>query len=473
MINLGNALRWARSHKLSTFLATCAAIVTIVGAYNLYPPIRDWIDWRLPAQGVPANELTILISQFRSDPDGRYTSEIEAALIRHGWQSVRFRRTLTAEDLIESSRSQRATELETVAMLFERHGGDLLITGGVSASDDLVRIRLFEKGGSDATDVQLDLRDSWADVLAPYVERAILSGLIRSRSYRADEYDDEFIRRVLPIESKAFELAESASTESVQDAASEIQRRLSINIGMNLGDASRLTAARQQSETRLSRLTESDSVDDRIAAMWDVADLSRAEALALGNMQLLDRSFVMSLEIRRLLEVPENDFIFPEDFDGSPVSRGTLEIESSVALACRDLQRIDELLEIYERVAACATDRLDTACPAWSTRAIFALRYGRGAWSLSDVSSAYAAASVVDFWARVIGYGRRTRHWADPMTHADRLLRARLGVGPDADVSSFSEASPNLMTLPNTIPGDNACPNLIRLMALPTSPDQQ
>lgn len=477
MVSVGNVLRWVRLHRLkalaTVFATGCVAIVGVVDPLNVYPLIRDWIEWRLPAQGVPADELTILISQFRSDPDGRYTSEIEAGLMRHGWESVRFRRTLTAEELIESSRSQRVSELETVAMLFERHGGDLLITGEVSASDDQVRIRLFEKGGSSALGVDVNLRDAWFDVLAPYVESAILVGLIRSGAYRADEYDDEFIRRVFPIESKAFELAQSASTEPVQEAANEVRRRLSIEIGLNLGDASRLTAAREESEARLSRLTDSDSVEDRIAAMWDVADLSRAEALAVGDMQLLDRSFVMSLDIRRLLEVPEDDYIYPDDFDGSADSGGALEIESSVALACRDLQRIDELLEIYERVAACATDRLDTACPAWSTRAIFALRYGRGAWSLSDVPSVYAAASVVDFWAQIVGYGRRTRHWADPMTHADRLLRARLGIGLDAEVSSFLEGSANATTLPSAIPGENACPNLIRLMVLPASPVQQ
>ena len=468
MINLGKALRWASLHKVSPVLRTLAAIVTIaVGAYAFCLSIRDWIDWQLPADGVPANELTILISQFRSDPDGRYTSEIEAGLLREGWQSVLFRRTLTAEELIESSRSQSATELETVARLFKRHGGDVLITGEVSASDDLVRIRLFEQGGSNSIDVELDLGNSWTDVLAPHVERAILAGLIRSGAYRADEYDDDFIRRILPIESKAFELAERASTDTVQNAAGEVRRELSIEIGMNLGDASRLTAAREQSEIILSRLVDTGPVDDRIAAMWDVADLSRAEALALGDVNLLDRSFVMSRDIRRLLEVPEDDFVYPEDFDASPVFRATLEIESSVALACRDLQRIDELLEFYERVASCATDRMDAACPVWSTRAIFALRYGRGAWSLSDVSSLYAAASVGDYWARIIGYGRHTRHWADPMTHADRLLRARLGVGPDTDVSPFPESSPNLMTLPDTIPDENACPNLIRLTANP------
>ena len=54
-----------------------------------------------------------------------------------------------------------------------------------------------------------------------------------------------------------------------------------------------------------------------------------------------------------------------------------LELESVVALACRDQQRIDELLKLYEQVAACRTDVMDLSCPMWSTRAIFALRYGR------------------------------------------------------------------------------------------------
>ena len=379
---LRKVMQWARAPRIRAVLTLLATIATIaLAGYTFIPPALNWTNWRLPADRVPPHELTILISQFRSDPDGRYTSEIEAALLREGWQSVRFRRTLTADELVESSRVQSASEHETVAMLFERHGGDVLITGDVAATGDLVRLRIFEKGGSDAIPVDLDLRNSWSDVLAPYMELAILAGLIRSGAYRVDEFDDEFVRRILPIESKAQELAERATTDSVQDIASEVGRDLSIEIGMNLGDAARLTAAREEIEITLSDLAETDSVDDRIAAMWDFADLSRAEALALGDSQLLDRSFVISRQIRQLLGVAEDDLLYPEDFDASAASRGTLEIESSVALACRDLQRVDELLQIYERVASCDTDRLDTACPMWSTRAIFALRYGRAAWS--------------------------------------------------------------------------------------------
>ena len=333
-----------------------------------------------------------------------------------------------------------------------------------------MRIRLFEKGGNSAVSIELDLRTEWTTVLAPHVERAILTSLLRSSSYRANEYDDEFIRRVLPIESKALELAERASSDTIQNSSIEFYRELSIEIGMNLGDASRLTAAREQSEIRLSRLSDSDSLNGRIAALWDVADLSRTESLVLGDMELLDRSFVLSREIRRLLEVPEDDFIYPNDFIPIPAFINMLEIESSIALACRDLQRIDELLEIYKLVASCSTDQLDISCPLWSSRAIFALRYGRGAWSISDLSGLHSAAYIVDNWARIVGYRGRTQFWADPMTHANRLLRARLRIGSNANFPPFSDALSNILTSPEIIPNENACPNLIRLMTLPIKP---
>ena len=118
------------------------------------------------------------------------------------------------------------------------------------------------------------------------------------------------------------------------------------------------------------------------------------------------------------------------------------------------------------RAAACRTDIMDISCPLWSSRAIFALRYGQFAWSVSDPEHLQAAAYVVDDWARIVGYEGRVRHWADPMTHTDRLLRARLGIEPDAEVSFPADRS----SLPDTsIPGENACPDLIRLTVLPTS----
>ena len=431
-----------------------------------YSAVRDWVRWRLPVVGVPQNELTILISQFRSDTDGRYTSEIEAGLLRQGWESVRFRRTLTAEELIESSRNRSISEQETVANLFQRHGGDVLITGEVGAVDRVVRLRIFDKGGNNPVSVDLDLQVEWLNILVPYIEGAVWQGLVHAGAHRFGESDNEFLRRVFPIESKVKELVDKASKGTLVEDAKDKKRRLSIRIGHVLGDVSRLISARQDIESKLSKEGSFQTDDERITAMGSVADLLRTEGLILGDAQLLDLSFVRSREVRKLLEVPD-DFLYPDNLKVNPGYKEMMEIESVVALACRDQKRISELLELYERVAGCSTDTMDINCPAWSTRAIFALRYGHFAWSSSNVSHLQATAYVIDYWTRVIGYGGRFRHWLDPMTHTDRLLRARLGINSDAHVYLSTSGRP----LPDSVPNENACPNLIKLLVLPSAPN--
>ena len=76
------------------------------------PAVGDLFRWRIPVDGVPAEELTILISQLRFDPDVRFTSEIEAGLVRSGWEFIRFRRPLTTEKLIEHGRYHYLSEID-------------------------------------------------------------------------------------------------------------------------------------------------------------------------------------------------------------------------------------------------------------------------------------------------------------------------------------------------------------------------
>ncbi len=444
-------------HWVSTIIGLCVLLIAII---NIYPVFRDWILWRKEV-AVPKNELTILISQFRSDPDGKYTSQVEAGLLEKGWESVRFRRTLSSEEIVESSREKRASEREMATSLFLRHGGDVLITGEVAALDGIVRVRIFDRDGTNSANVDLDFQTEWMKVLTPYVERIVLDGLTRAGAFRFGKYDDEFLRRALPIESKALNLAElTLTSEELHKEVRGVHRRLSTKIGYILGDVSRLTSVRQELERKLSNKSSFKTDHDRILAMADVADLSRAEALVLGDTRLLDSSFALSREIRGYLGVSEIDVAAQDELEKNPLARDILESESVIALACRDQRRIDELLKLYERIAACRTDTMDTSCPAWATRAIFSLRYGRIAWS-SNVLRIQAAAYTASHWAST-GYGGRVSHWTDPMTHADRLLRARLGIGPDTHIPFPSE----VQLLPNGIPDENACPNLIRLFVL-------
>ena len=307
-------------------------------------------------------------------------------------------------------------------------GGDLLITGDVSASSDRVRLRVFQRAlEGDPAEVDIDLTTPWMEVLAPYVEGAILHSLVRHESaLRSENHRNEFVKRAAPIESKAIELAETASIKAVKNEARAIHEEMTARIGIVAGDATRLTAAREHAQQEINREAPFDSTEGEVAALWAVADLSRIEALQIGDPELPDRSFNLSRAIRRLLQVPEEDPVYPSDFQTNPVLNDVLEMESSVALACGHRQRVDELLEIYARVASCRTDRLDVTCPNWASRSIFALRCSRVAWSARNVDQLDATATVVHYWANVVGYGGQTGHWADPMVHADRLLRSLL-----------------------------------------------
>ena len=425
-----------------------------------YPFFRDLVNWQILSDGVPKNELTILISQFRSDQTAKYTLEVENGLRSKGWKSVLFQRTLTAEELIESSRTRNIYEQETVANLFQRHGGDVLITGDMAAVGDVVRIRIFDKDSSEPVDVKLDFHTEWLKILTPYVESAILSSLAQAGTPRPKEYDNQFIRRILPIESKARELAGLASTEQLREKAENMYRRLSTRIAYALGDVPRLRSIRQKLENKLSSGDSFQSAQDAIVAIGDVADLLRTEALVVGDARPLDLSFIFSREIRQLLGV-HDDFDYPDQDSLELYRKNTLEIESVIALACRDQQRIKELLKLYEQTAACRTDVLDASCPAWATRAIFALRYGHTAWS-SDVVMLQSSAYLVDRLASM-GYGGWSSHWTDPMTHANRLLRARLGIDPNAKVYFSIDVQ---SSIPDSVPGENACPNLIKLSVL-------
>ena len=456
-------------------VALVAALVAIIGfVIAVMPAIVDWFRWRIPVDQVATKELTILVSQLRSDPDGRFTSEIEAGLLRRGWESVRFRRTLTAEQLIEHSRERNLSALQMAKDLFERHGGDVLITGDVSAATDRVRVKIFERALERApAEVEIDLTTPWMETLAPHVEAAILHSLVQAESALRSDNQPEFTVDAVPIESKAIELAETASVQAVKDEARAIQEQMTARIGVVAGDATRLNTAREDAERQLNRDGPFDSTQDEVAALWSVADLSRIEALQIGDPQLLDRSFTLSRAIRRLLQVPEEDPAYPSDFQTNPILNDVLEMESSVALACADGHRVDELLALYAVVASCHTDRLDISCPDWASRGIFALRYGRAVWSARDLATLYAAASVVDYWANVVGYGGQSGHWSDPMVHADRLLRSRLSA-PAGRIVPFSPSPPPAETHTQSIPippRKGSCPNLIRLSALPPATD--
>ena len=459
---------WAHiSWKIKATLGFLALLIPIFSFCGIdSSTLEDWVLWRVPVE-VPENELTILISRFRFDTDGRYTSEIETGLRDKGWESIGFRRTLTADELIQSSRTRDVSELEAVAELFERHGGDVLITGELAAEDGVLRVKLFDKTGNAPVEIKLDIREEWIEALSLHVEKIVLNSLVHAGTLRYGDSYDDFLQRVLPIESKILQLIEMTPASPLHEDVKNGHRRLSITIGEILGDISRLTFARQELESKLSKRGSFQTVQERITAKGDVVDLLRVEALVLGDARLLNKSFGLSKEIRILLGVnPDDELVYEDGLRDNPIYRSTLEMDTVAALACRDKQRIDELLELYERVADCRTDMMDTRCPMWSSRAIFALRYGRFAWSLSDPVRLQAAAYVVDGWARIVGYGGRVRHWDDPMTHTDRLLRARLGIEPDAEVS-FPAARGSL---PDTsIPDENACPDLIRLTVLPAS----
>ena len=458
--------------KITIIIGLLTVLFATFSFFGLdYSTLRDSVHWLKSVEEVPDNELTILISQFRSDPDDRYTSEIESGLLDKGWESVRFRRTLTADELIESSRARKVSELETVANLFKRHGGDVLITGEVAAENGVLRVRIFDKAGNAPVKVKLDVQGEWLEVLLPHVEKIVLDSLVHAQALSFGDSSDEFLSRVLQIESKILQLIEMTPTSPLHEDVRDEHRRLSIQIGEVLGDVSRLTSARQEIESKLSKRGSFQTMWERIIAKGNVVDLLRVEALILGDARLLNSSFVLSRENRKLRGVPPDDqLIYDDGLKKNLIYRQLLETDSVAALACRDKQRIDELLKLYERVAACRTDMMDTRCPMWSSRAIFALRYGRFAWSFSDPVRLQAPAYVVDGWARIIGYGGRFRHWADPMTHADRLLRARLGIDPNSEVLFPADGRP----LPDaTIPDENACPDLIKLTVLPSVPEAQ
>ena len=457
------------SLKIKATLVFLGLILPIFIFFDIdYSTFRDRVRSQLLVEEAPDNQLTILISRFQFDTDGRYTSEIEAGLLDKGWESIRFRQTLTANELIESSRARKVSELETVAELFKRHGGDVLITGEVAADNGVLRVKIFDKSGNAPVTVLLNVQEEWIEVLSLHVEKIVLDTLIQTGARRHGDNSNEFLRRVMPIESKIQQLIEMTQTSPLREDARDKHRHLSIEIGQILGDISRLTSAREELETKLSKKGTFQTMQERIIAKGNVVDLLRVEALILGDAQLLNKSFRLSKEIRILRGVsPDEQLVYKDGLKKNPSYRSILETDSVAALACRDKQRIDELLKIYEHTAACRTDIMDTRCPLWSSRAIFSLRYGRFAWSVSEPARLQAAAYVVDKWARIVGYGGRVRHWADPMTHADRLLRARLGIDYNAEVSFPGDR----ISLPDTfIPDENVCPDLIRLAVLPSSP---
>ena len=456
------------SLKIKATLVFLGLIFPLLLFLNIdYSTLQDWVRSQFLVEEAPDNQLTILISRFQFDTDGRYTSEIEAGLLDKGWESIRFRETLTANELIESSRARKISELERVAELFKRHGGDVLITGEVAAEDGVLRVKIFDKSGNAPVTVILDVQEEWIEVLSLHVEKIVLDTLIQTGALRYGDSSNEFLHRVMPIESKIQQLIEMTQTSPLREDVRDKHRHLSIEIGQILGDISRLTSARQELETKLSKQGTFQTMHERIIAKGNVVDLLRVEALILGDAQLLNKSFRLSKENRLLRGVnPDDQLIYEDVLKNNPSYRSALEIDSVAALACRDKQRIDELLKIYELASACRTDILDTRCPLWSSRAVFALRYGRFAWSVSDPGRLQAAAHVVDGWARIVGYGGRVHHWADPMTHTDRLLRARLGIDNNAEISFPADR----ISLPNTsIPDENACPDLIRLTVLPSS----
>ena len=336
----------------------------------------------------------------------------------------------------------------------------LLVTGEFSAIENQVRVQIFSKVIGTSWNIKLDLSEEWTEILMPYIEEAILGDIIAEGKRQLGEFEDEYIRRILPVESKVMELFEVASTENLQEDIEKEHRRLSISIGIHLGDAERLRRERKKLEKRLSE-DYFKNVDDQIIALGNVADFLRIEGLALGNPELLNSSFKMSKEVRKLLGVSDEGLAYEKGLEENEIYRVTLEIESAVAIACKDRQRIDELLKIYEQAAMCSTESLDMGCPPWSTRGIFALRYARAAWS-ERAQLVQSAADVTDWW-NSRGYGGLIGRWADPMNHTARLLRSRLKI--DSDI--------HRLTLLDNIPKKSACPDLIRLSVLSPTPVEE
>ena len=339
------------SRYVIAILSFSALLVTLLLFFDInFSTLCNWVRWRTPVEEVPENELTILISQFRFDTDGRYTSEIKVELQNEGWESIRFRPTLTADELIESSRARDVSELEAVAELFERHGGDVLITGELAAEDGVLRVRIFDKAGNDPIKIKLDVREEWIEALSLHVEKIVLNSLVHAGTLRYGDSSDEFLQRVQPIESKILQLVEMTPASPLHEDVKDGHRHLSIKIGEILGDISRLTSARQELESKLSNRGSFQTVQERITAMGDVVDLLRVEALVLGDARLLNKSFGLSKEIRILLGVnPDDDLVYEDGLRDNPIYRTTLELDSVAALACRDKRRIDELLKIYEQ----------------------------------------------------------------------------------------------------------------------------
>ena len=164
-----------------------------------------------------------------------------------------FDRTLTADELIESTRVRDVSELEAVAELFERHGGDVLITGGLAAEDGVLRVRIFDKAGNDPIKFKLDIREEWIEALSLHIEKIVLNSLVHAGTLRYGDSSDEFLQRVQPIESKILQLVEMTPASPLHEDVKDRHRRLSIKIGEILGDISRLTSARQELESKLSK----------------------------------------------------------------------------------------------------------------------------------------------------------------------------------------------------------------------------
>lgn len=454
---------WMKKIKsIVAVVALLAAIAGVLAFFQInYSTIRDWLAYNFPSEKAPYEQLTILIAHFRFDVEGKVTREIEDGLNKQGWESILIRRTLiTTEELVENSRKKKISVKKAVSDIFNKYGGDVLVTGEFSAIENQVRVQIFSKVIGTSWNIKLDLSEEWTEILMPYIEEAVLGDIIAEGKRQLGEFEDEYIRRILPIESKVMELFEVASTENLQEEIEKEHRRLSISIGIHFGDAERLRQERKRLEKRLSE-NHFKNIDDQIIALGNVADLLRIEGLALGNPELLNSSFKMSKEVRKLLGVSDEGLAYEKGLEENEIYRVTLEIESAVAIACKDGQRIDELLKIYEQAAMCSTESLDMGCPPWSTRGIFALRYARAAWS-ERAQLVQSAADVTDWWNSG-GYGGLIGHWADPMNHTARLLRSRLKTDPDI----------HRLTLLDNIPKKSACPDLIRLAVLSPTPVEE
>ena len=193
-------------------------------------------------------------------------------------------------------RARKVSELETVAELFKRHGGDVLIAGEVAADNGVLRVKIFDKAGNAPVKVKLDIREEWVEVLSIHVEKIVLDTLSKMGALRYGDSSNEFLRRVLPIESKIQQIIEITQTSPLRKDVRDKRRHLSIEIGQILGDISRLTSARQELETKLSKQGTFQTMQERIIAKGKVVDLLRVEALILGDAQLLNKSFRLSKE---------------------------------------------------------------------------------------------------------------------------------------------------------------------------------